>query len=63
MRVSSGVPGFDELIEGEKVTVEREAVPTGGQNRLPAALDKASILGRHHQNDLDRVKKPEFLEK
>jgi hypothetical protein len=54
---------WSELVGGEKVTVEREEVPTGGQNRLPAALDKASILDRHHQNDLDRVKKPDFLEK
>ncbi|MFB6189599.1 MAG: hypothetical protein ABEI57_06920 [Halapricum sp.] len=54
---------WSELVEGEKVTVDEDEAPTGGQNRLPAALDKTSILDRPHQNDLDRVKKPDFLDK
>ena len=52
-----------ELVEGEKVTVEKEDVPTGGRNALPPALDKTEILDRPHQNDMDRVKKPNFLDR
>lgn len=54
---------WSELVEGEKVTVERDEVPTGGRNALPEALDKTEILERPHQNDLDRVKKPDFLDR
>jgi len=54
---------WSELVEGETVTVEREGVPTGGQNRLPAALDKAEILDRPDADSRDRVSKPDFLEK
>ncbi|MFW6018879.1 MAG: hypothetical protein ACOCPX_08655 [Halapricum sp.] len=52
-----------ELVEGEKVTVEREDVPTGGQNRLPAALEKTKILDQPDLDSRDRVSKPDFLEK
>jgi len=52
-----------ELVEGEKVTVEKDEVPTGGQNKLPAALDKAKILDRPNTDSRDRVSKPDFLEK
>lgn len=54
---------WSELVEGETITVEREEVPTGGQNRLPAALDKAEILDRPDADSRDRVSKPDFLEK
>lgn len=54
---------WSELVEGETVTVDKDEVPTGGQNRLPAALDKASILDRPDADSRDRVSKPDFLEK
>ena len=54
---------WSELVEGEKVTVEKDDVPTGGQNRLPAALDKAKILDRPNTDSRDRVSRPDFLEK
>jgi len=54
---------WSELVEGEKVTVEKDEVPTGGQNKLPAALDKAKILDRPDHDSRDRVSKPDFLEK
>ncbi|QSG15884.1 hypothetical protein [Halapricum desulfuricans] len=54
---------WSELVEGETVTVERDEVPTGGQNRLPAALDKAKILDRPDADSRDRVSKPDFLDK
>ncbi|MCU4718646.1 hypothetical protein [Halapricum hydrolyticum] len=54
---------WSELVEGETVTVEREEVPTGGQNRLPAALDKAKILDQPDLDSRSRVSKPDFLEK
>ena len=54
---------WSDLVEGEKVTVDRDDVPTGGQNRLPAALDKAEILDRPDADSRDRVSKPDFLEK
>lgn len=52
-----------ELVEGEKVAVEKDGVPTGGQNKLPAALDKTKILDRPNTDSRDRVSKPDFLEK
>lgn len=54
---------WSELVDGETVTVERDEVPTGGQNRLPAALDKTAILDRPDADSRDRVSKPDFLEK
>ena len=54
---------WSELVEGETVTVERDEVPTGGQNKLPPALDKAKILDRPNTDSRDRVKKPDFLDK
>jgi hypothetical protein len=55
---------WSDLVEGEKVTVEEDEVPTGsGPNSLPSALDKSSLLDRPMQNDLDRVEKPDFLER
>ena len=54
---------WSELVEGEKVTVEKDDVPTGGQNRLPPALDKAKILDRPNTDSRDRVSRPDFLEK
>ena len=52
-----------DLVEGETVTVEEDEVPTEGRNSLPSALDKMDILERPHQDDLDRVKKPDFLDR
>ncbi|QSG08330.1 hypothetical protein [Halapricum desulfuricans] len=54
---------WSELVEGETVTVDRDEVPTGGQNRLPAALDKTEILDRSDIDSRDRVSKPDFLDK
>jgi hypothetical protein len=54
---------WSDLVEGEKVTVEKDDVPTGGQNRLPPALDKTKILDRPDHDSRDRVSKPDFLEK
>jgi len=54
---------WSDLVEGEKVTVERDEAPTGGQNRLPTALDKTEILDRPDTDSRDRVSKPDFLEK
>jgi|AntDeeMinimDraft_5_1070356.scaffolds.fasta_scaffold51209_2 hypothetical protein len=54
---------WSELVEGETVTVEKDEVPTGGQNKLPPALDKTKLLDRPNTDSRDRVKKPDFLEK
>lgn len=54
---------WSELVEGEKVTVDEDDGPTGGRNALPSALEKTELLERPHQNDLDRVKRPDFLDR
>lgn len=67
-KYSDGGSGDDadvwlELVEGEKVTVDEDDVPTGGRNSLPSALDKSGILDRPEHDSRDRVDKPDFLKR
>jgi hypothetical protein len=53
-----------DLVEGEKVTVDEDDVPTGsGRNSLPSALDKTKLLDRPDTDSRGRVEKPDFLER
>jgi hypothetical protein len=66
----SAAPATDEdtsvwaqLVEGETAVVDRDDLPTGGQQGLPDAISKMEALDRP---DLDRsaaVELPEFLER
>ncbi|MFT4921986.1 MAG: hypothetical protein ACI8XM_001194 [Haloarculaceae archaeon] len=53
---------WSELVEGEKVTVDEDEVPTGGQTGLPEAIDKIDALERADRDSTGRVEKPEFLD-
>jgi type III secretion system FlhB-like substrate exporter len=54
---------WDELVEGELVTVDPAEVPTGGRAGLPEALEKVAALERPALDRSDAVDLPEFLEK
>lgn len=54
---------WNELVEGELVTVDPDDVPTGGRGGLPEALDKVDALERVDLDHRDATELPEFLEK
>jgi len=54
---------WDELVQGELVTVDPDDVPTGGRGGLPEALDQVEALDRPDLDRRDAVELPEFLEK
>mgnify|MGYP000645747985 CR=1 FL=1 len=52
-----------ELVEGETVTVDEDALPTGGRDGLPDAIEKMSALDRPTPGENDAIDRPDFLEK
>jgi len=54
---------WDELVEGETVTVDEDDIPTGGQTGLPEAIDRIEALDRADPDSTERVEKPDFLSK
>jgi len=54
---------WNELVEGETVTVDEADVPTGGRSGLPGAVDRIDALDRPEMNRNDAIEKPDFLEK
>lgn len=54
---------WSELVDGQKVTVDDEDVPTGGREGLPEALDQMDVLDRQKIDRTEAVELPEFLEK
>ncbi len=54
---------WNELIDGETVTIDPEDVPTGGRSGLPEAIDKIDALQRPERDSTDALDLPEFLDK
>lgn len=54
---------WDDLVEGERVTLDRPDDPTGGRDGLPEALGTADALDRVDLDGRDATELPEFLEK
>ncbi|QLH80436.1 hypothetical protein [Halosimplex pelagicum] len=54
---------WDELVEGETVTVDAEDLPTGGRDGLPEAVDKFEGLERPDPDEIDATDRPDFLDK
>lgn len=54
---------WSELVDGEPVTVERDAVSTGGRSGLPAAIDRIGALDPPDRDSTAAVERPEFLER
>ena len=58
-----GPPPWAALVEGDSVTVEENAVPTGGQFGLPEAVDRVKVLDRPEMNRSEATDRPDFLER
>jgi len=54
---------WDELVEGEVVTVDEDDRPTGGRDGLPEAVDKFEGLDRPDPDEIDATDRPDFLDK
>lgn len=54
---------WDELVEGEVVTVDEEGVPTGGRDGVPEAVDKMDAIERPNPDEIDATDRPEFLDR
>jgi len=54
---------WDELVEGEVVTVDEDELPTGGRDGLPEAVDKFEGLERPDPDEIDATDRPDFLDK
>jgi hypothetical protein len=54
---------WDELVEGETVTVDGADLPTGGRDGLPEAVDKFEGLEKPDPDEIDATDRPDFLDK
>jgi len=54
---------WDELVEGETVTVDAEDLPTGGRDGLPEAVDKFEAIEKPDPDEIDATDRPDFLDK
>jgi len=54
---------WDELVEGEVVTVDEDELPTGGRDGLPEAVDKFEGLDKPDPDEIDATDRPDFLDK
>jgi hypothetical protein len=54
---------WSELVEGETVTVDEDAVPTGGRDGLPEAIEMMEALERPDPNENEAIDRPDFLER
>ncbi|WP_436907837.1 hypothetical protein [Halosimplex marinum] len=54
---------WDELVEGETVTVDAEDLPTGGRDGLPEAVEKFEAIERPDPDEIDATDRPDFLDK
>jgi hypothetical protein len=53
---------WSELVEDEKITVDRDEVPAERQTGLPSAVERIKALERPDRDSTDVVDLPEFLE-
>ncbi|ELZ28221.1 hypothetical protein C475_05430 [Halosimplex carlsbadense 2-9-1] len=54
---------WDELVEGETVSVDEGDLPTGGRDGLPEAVDKFEALEKPDPDEIDATDRPDFLDK
>ncbi|WP_436930192.1 hypothetical protein [Halosimplex halobium] len=54
---------WDELVEGETVTVDADELPTGGRDGLPEAVEKFEAIERPDPDEIDATDRPDFLDK
>ncbi|WP_436925879.1 hypothetical protein [Halosimplex amylolyticum] len=54
---------WEELVEGDPVTVDEDDVPTGGRDGLPEAVDKFGGIEKPNPDDIDATDRPDFLDK
>lgn len=52
-----------ELVEGEKIYVEPDELPTRGRDGLPAALEQTELLDKQDVDSTDVVDRPKFLDR
>jgi hypothetical protein len=52
-----------ELVQGETVTVDPEAIPERGRDSLPDALDSGELLDRQDVDSTETVERPDFLDR
>jgi len=52
-----------ELVEGEKVYVDPDELPSRGRDGLPPALDQTELLDKQDVDSTDVVDRPEFLDR
>jgi hypothetical protein len=54
---------WDELVEGESVTVDEDDLPTGGRDGIPEAVDKFEGLEKPDPDEVDATDRPDFLDR
>jgi hypothetical protein len=54
---------WDELVEGETVTVNADELPTGGRDGLPEAVEKFEAIERPDPDEIDATDRPDFLDR
>lgn len=54
---------WDDLVNGEKVYIDEDDVPTGGRDGLPSTLDKSELLDKQSVDSTEAVDRPDFLER
>ncbi|MFC7196569.1 hypothetical protein ACFQL4_21220 [Halosimplex aquaticum] len=54
---------WDELVEGDVVTIDEDDVPTGGRDGLPEAVDKFGGIEKPNPDEIDATDRPDFLDK
>jgi len=54
---------WNDLVNGEKVYIDEDDVPTGGRDGLPSSLDKTELLDRQSVDSTETVDRPDFLER
>ena len=54
---------WQELVEGETVTIDEDDIPTGGRDGLPSAVDRMEALDKPELDSTDAVDLPDFLTK
>ncbi|WP_135365958.1 hypothetical protein [Halosimplex halophilum] len=54
---------WDELVEGETVTVDEDELPTGGRDGLPEAVEKFEAIEKPDPEEIDATDRPDFLDK
>jgi hypothetical protein len=54
---------WNDLVEGETVTVDEDDVPTGGRDGIPEAVDKIDAIERPDPDEIEATDRPDFLDR